>query len=201
MRIGIFGGAFNPVHNGHLHLMESMLSNAGIDRLIIIPTANPPHKTGAELVGREDRINMLSIAVNSSPSVRAKAKISDIEFKLEGKSYTYNTLCELKKIYPDDELILFIGSDQLISFDKWYRYEDILSIASVVAMSRSNADDIEGYLKENKERLYNRVSIINCPPIELSSSQIRQAIKQGEDISSFVPFEEEKYIKDNNLYV
>lgn len=197
MNIGIFGGAFNPVHNGHLYLIKSMLESGIVDRIILIPTANPPHKESTEFADVKHRFNMLTLATEP---FKDKLEISDIEFKLMGKSYTYNTLNELKKIYKNDDFYLFMGSDQLLYFEKWYRFEDILSLASIVAMSRDKNDDIVGFLQEKSKVFGTRVKILDLEPIKVSSSQIRQAVRESQDISSLVPPSVAQYIKDNNLY-
>jgi nicotinate-nucleotide adenylyltransferase len=201
MRIGIFGGAFNPVHNGHLHLIDELSrlpmypSLKPIDKMLIIPTANPPHRTGAEFACGEDRINMLSLALDNP-----KAEVSDIEFKLSGKSYTYNTLKALKKLYSDDELYLFMGSDQLLSFKSWYKYEKILGLAQVVGFSRSGEDNeaIRQFLIDNEEL---GIQAIVASPYEMSSTKIRETVKNGGDISGFVPQAVADYIKEHGLYV
>lgn len=201
MKIGIFGGAFNPVHNGHLHLID-MLSRCPmqpdlkpIDKMLIIPTANPPHRTGEDFASGKDRINMLSLALDNP-----KAEVCDIEFKLKGKSYTYYTLKALKKLYPDDDFYLFMGSDQLLYFKNWYKYKKILSLSRVCGFSRSNEDNekIRQFLIENEDLCINAVV---AAPYEMSSTKIRRAIKNGESVSEFVPEAVEEYIKENKLYV
>ena len=201
MKIGVFGGAFNPVHNGHLHLINTMSKvpmypdMKPIDKLLVIPTANPPHRESNLLAGEQDRINMLSLALESD-----KAEISDIEFHLKGKSYTFNTLKALKKLYPNDELFLFIGSDQLLAFRQWYKYEKILGLADVVAMSRSREDNerVKQYLIENGEL---GINAVEYSPLEVSSSEIRERLKKGESIRGLVPENVEKYIEEHRLYV
>jgi len=202
MKIGIFGGAFNPVHIGHLHLIDELMripmqpDLKPIDKMLIIPTANPPHRTGEEFASGEDRINMLSLALENSE----KAEVCDIEFKLCGKSYTYNTLKALKKEYPDDEFYLFMGSDQLLSFKEWYKYKKICKLARVCGFSRSKEDNekIRQFLIENEDLCIN--AVIDAP-IEMSSTKIREAIRNGESISGLVPEKVEQYIKEKKLYV
>ena len=131
MRIGIFGGAFNPVHNGHLNIADSFYEDLSLDKLLFIPTAKPPHKSDEGLLSGEDRVNMLRLAVENKPY-----EISTIEFERNDKSYTYDTLIELKKLYPDSEFFLIIGADQFIHFDKWYRYSDILDMVTLCTSAR-----------------------------------------------------------------
>ncbi len=207
MKIGIFGGAFNPVHNGHLHLMDSLVQANGIDRLIVIPTADPPHKTNENFVSAEDRFNMLSLALHNrdhfAGNITDKTEISDIEFRLKGKSYTYHTLTELKKMYPDDSFYLFMGSDQFLSFKKWYKYQEILKLAKVVGLVREDGEHekMRKFLTENTDTLPpDRICIDIARPLVISSSDIREKIKNGESIAGLVPENVEKYIAEKRLY-
>lgn len=211
MRTGVFGGAFNPVHNGHLHLMEQLSrlpmypEMQPIDRLLIIPTADPPHRTGAEFADGQDRINMLHLALRDNTVFENgisydKIEVSDIEFRLKGKSYTYHTLKALKKLYPEDEFYLFMGSDQLLSFKTWYKYNKIPALAQVVGFSRSKDDNeaVRQFLIENEEL---GIQAVIADPYEMSSTEIREAVKNGADISAFVPEAVAEYIKEHGLYV
>ena len=198
MRIGIFGGAFNPVHNGHINLAKSYLKSLSLDKLILIPTANPPHKTAAGLACEEDRLNMLSIAFKAVDRV----EISDIEFQRNEKSYTYDTVRELRKIYSDDALFLIIGDDQFLSFDKWYKYDELLSevVLCTAAREKNKREEIIAFA----EKLLNGSSnyyLADFEPVVVSSSEIREKIKKNEDISALVPAEVSEYIKDKGLYI
>lgn len=198
MNIGIFGGAFNPVHNGHLHLLKCMLDSGLVDKIMLVPTANPPHKTSVDFADAKDRFEMLRLAISEFDD---KCEISDIEFHLEGKSYTFNTLTELKRIYPNDELYLFMGSDQLINFESWYRYDDILKMVKIVAMSRDDEDDLLAFLREKDDVYEDNAIVLDVPVVEVSSSQIRTAIRQNTGYESLVPNAVSEYIKEHKLYV
>ena len=197
MNIGVFGGAFNPVHNGHMHLLGCYFDALKLDKVILIPTSDPPHKSSDGLISGGHRINMLSIACKENP----KIEISDIEFRLEGKSYTYNTLLELKKIYPNDRLFLIIGADQYLYFPNWYRAQDILNMVTVVTAAREEKEfrELTDFRQKNKN-MENTV-ISSAQPVPVSSSQIREGIKNGENVSSLLPDGVYQYIMDNNLYV
>ena len=198
MRIGIFGGAFNPVHNGHINLAKSYLESLSLDKLILIPTANPPHKTAEGLASEEDRLNMLSIAFQGIDRV----EISDIEFQRNEKSYTYDTVKELRKIYTDDALFLIIGDDQFLSFDKWYKYDELLS--EVVLCTAAREENKREEILAFADKLLNGKSnyfLADFEPVVVSSSEIRVRIKKKEDISALVPFAVSEYIKDKGLYI
>lgn len=197
MNIGIFGGAFNPVHNGHIHLLNAYVKALHLDKVLLIPTANPPHKTSAELISGEHRMNMLKLAFAGSEHF----EVSDIEFRFSGKSYTYNTLMELKKIYPDDKFFLIVGSDQFFCFEKWYRADDILSMVTVVTASREDNEYSDLIAFKNSNANMKNTIVSSFDAVMVSSSQIRQMVKQGEDISALVPTCVNEYIRGNNLYV
>ncbi len=199
LKTGIFGGAFNPVHNGHISLAENCISSLSLDRIIFIPTAQPPHKTSQHLVSKQDRLNMLSLALRDDE----RFEISDIEFNRQGKSYTYDTLVSLREMYPSDSFYLIIGSDQFLAFDKWYRYRDILSLAVLCTALR---DDVSGkkQMLEFAEKLgilqNGGFSFIPGDVIQISSSEIRDMIKNFADISQFVPPAVNQYIAERKLY-
>lgn len=197
MKIGVFGGAFNPIHNGHLNLADYYLNSLKLDKIIFIPTSIPPHKTAEYLVSAEDRINMLKLAISDNE----KYDYSDIEFKRDGKSYTYDTLCQLKEIYSDADFYLIIGSDQFFYFQNWYRADDILNMVTVVTAAREK-DEYNSLLsfKNQYDNMKNTI-VSNCDVVVVSSSEIRDNIKNGRDITSLVPQKVFTYIKDNNLYV
>jgi len=197
MKTGIFGGAFNPVHIGHIALARNYLKELSLDRIIFIPTAVPPHKSGAEFASADSRFNMLSLAIGDNKSF----EISDIEYKREGKSYTFYTLCQLKALYPEDEFYLIIGSDQFLYFNNWYRAQEICEMATLCTAAR-NAYELKALERFREDNAYLKNAVItDFDVIELSSSEIRKKLKNGESISGLVPQKVEQYIKEKGLYV
>ena len=196
MKIGIFGGAFNPVHNGHLHLAAQYLQSLSLDKILFVPTAVPPHKTAAHLASPEDRMAMLSLAIGDN----AAYTLCDLEFRREGKSYTYDTVCALKAQYPQDEFYLIIGSDQYFYFPNWYRYEALLSLVTVCTAAREQAEyeRLLAFQKAHKEMAGTVVQ--NLDVVAVSSSQIRERVQQGKAIDDFVPPRVAEYIKAKGLY-
>lgn len=199
MKIGIFGGAFNPVHKGHIQLALNYLKLLSLDKLIFVPTAIPPHKTAENLAPEKARLDMLNIAVKNIP----KTEISDIEFKREGKSYTFDTITEFEKIYPDSEFCLIIGADQFLTFDKWYKWQDILSKVTLCTCARED--------EEEKKKIIDfshilgisgngKFFLLDVPVIKLSSSEIRDKISKGENAASLLPDGVYEYIKKEGLY-
>lgn len=196
MKIGIFGGAFNPVHNGHLNIADAFYEGLKLDKLLLIPTANPPHKSGAGLLSGEDRINMLRLAIENKPY-----EISTIEFERNDKSYTYNTLLELKKLYPEADLFLIIGADQIINFDKWYRYSDILDMVTLCASARENEEEKQIIIKSAQRLgIQDSFYMSSRAVLRVSSSEIRDKIKNGSDVSKLLPKKVFDYISEKGLY-
>ncbi len=191
MKIGLFGGTFNPVHKGHVSLVKNFREKLNLDKVIVIPTATPPHKAAKELVSSEDRINMCKLAFGNL------AEVSDIEIKRGGKSYTVETLEELKKIYKDDELYFLVGSDMLLSFKRWYRWQDILSMCTLCATDRSN----EETCKDADEEFFNSIVFCDFDKIIISSSEVRQMLQSGEDVLHYLDEEVYKFIKEKGLYM
>lgn len=138
MKIGIYGGTFNPIHLGHTHIMTEFYNRLGLDKILVIPAKQPPHKAARDLAPEEDRLEMCRIALKELP---LNALVSDIEIRRRGKSYTADTLLELKKIYPEDELFLIVGEDMFMTIDKWVRPEVIFSCAVICGSPRS----VDGY--------------------------------------------------------
>ena len=195
MRIGIYGGAFNPVHKGHVKLAEEIKRKADLDKIIIIPSGVSPHKSSGGLIDSTHRLEMCSLAFEGEDYI-----ISDLEIKREGKSYTVDTVTELKKIYPDDELFLIMGSDMLLCFDRWYRYEDILSMVTICATTRQGDISLDELKKYSRDVLKKEVIIIDFEPFECSSTKVRNALLSGEDANELIPEKVLTYIRENSLY-
>ena len=195
MRIGIYGGAFNPVHKGHVKLAEEVKAKAHLDKIIIMPSGQSPHKSSHSLVDSTHRLEMCRLAFDSEDYI-----VSDLEIKREGKSYTVDTVTELKKIYPDDELYLIMGSDMLLCFDKWYRYEDILSSVTICATTRQGDISINELKTYSRDVLGKDTLIIDFEPFECSSTKVRDALLSGDDATCLIPEKVHAYIIEKGLY-
>lgn len=200
-RIGLFGGTFNPPHLAHKRLSDEMKEKLSLSEVLIMPTFTPPHKEAESLASSEDRLSMCKLTFSEN-----YYNVCDLEIKREGKSYTVLTLEELKKIYPEDEIYLVIGSDMLLSFHKWYRYEDILSMCTLCVISREDektAQALSDYAKNVLQRYEEKGEIVisRSSPVELSSTLIRDRISEGEDVSAFLEEKTYDYIKEKGLYL
>lgn len=196
IKIGLFGGAFNPVHNGHVNMIKEAFADLKLDKLLIIPTCKSPHKD-TKLISFEDRAKMCELAFEEEIA-SGKFEISDIEKRLGGTSYTIITVRELKKLYPKDAVFyLIIGGDMLFYFDKWYRYEALLGECKVVAAAREAHEysDMCEYAAE-----MGRIKVLNLQVTEISSTEIREKIKNGQAVTGLVPQSVERYIREKGLY-
>lgn len=199
MRIGIFGGTFNPPHLGHKRLARSMMKVASLDRILIIPTATPPHKeSGSELASQEDRLSMCKLLFSEDAY-----QISDIEFSRGGKSYTVDTVRALKSIYPEDELFLIIGSDMLLSFHRWYCYEEILENVTLCVATREedvSLTQLEAYAKKNLNLERGKIIFSPVEAFECSSTEVRKLLKEGDSAEAFLEGKVADFIRDNAIY-
>ncbi|PWM44246.1 MAG: nicotinate (nicotinamide) nucleotide adenylyltransferase [Clostridiales bacterium] len=195
MRTGIFGGTFNPPHLGHRKALENFIKNASLDKAIVTVTGTPPHKKLLRVVSDEDRLKMAEIAFGDI------SEVSDFEIQRGGKSYTIDTL-EYFKQY-DDDLYLYMGSDMILNIETvWHRFEDIFKICTVVVLSRTGDDlnKLNTHAKYLKDKYGANIKVFETSPFVVSSTQIREKIKNGADFSGYLPAAVEKYIKENNLY-
>lgn len=198
IRLGIFGGTFNPPHIGHIESAKSFINALSLDKLLIIPTFIPPHKQSEATVTPEHRLAMCSLAFSDVPN----CEVSDIEIKRGGKSYTYITLEELYR--EDTELFLLCGTDMILTLDSWMNPEIIFDSATI-CYARRECDarfdsEIDKKIALYKEKYGAEIIFVNSTVIEISSSEIREKIKSGEACNEFLPIEVNKYITDGELY-
>lgn len=198
MKTGIYGGTFNPIHNGHLHIVEEFRRGLGLDRVLLIPTRVPPHKAAPDLASAGERFAMCRLAAQGKPWL----ELSDIEMRREGKSYTAETLEELSVLYPQDRFYLLMGEDMFLTLDRWYRPETIFSLASVCTTPRSpdGLDALRQKALEYTGQFQARCFLEHIPYLPISSTQVRQAVARGEDISGLVPQAVAAYMKERGLY-
>lgn len=196
MRIGIFGGSFNPVHKGHIHLAETAKKDFGLDRVYLVPSKISPHRSSSEYVSGEDRLAMLRLACRE----REGLEVSGYELRNDRISYTIYTIDHFRRRFPDDELFLLVGSDMLLCFDSWYRYKEILAEASVCVVSRNEGDSGELENKAQELRKYGRILISNSSPEVMSSSIIRKKIAKNENYACYLDENVVQYIVLKGLY-
>ncbi|NLW22222.1 MAG: nicotinate-nucleotide adenylyltransferase [Tissierellia bacterium] len=198
IRIGIMGGTFDPIHNGHLILAEYSRTNFNLDKVLFIPTGRPPHKDNKYISSNLHRLNMTLLAINSNPYF----ELSTIEMDREKTTYTIDTIKYLQSKYKNRDFYFILGSDSLYQIDKWKDYENLLKICNFIVAKRPSqeADSIEDWIKKLREEYNSLIYPLELPLIEISSTQIRERVKRGLSIKYLVPQSVEFYIEKNKLY-
>jgi nicotinate-nucleotide adenylyltransferase len=201
MKVGIFGGTFNPIHKGHTEAAYAFLRCAEPDKLLVIPTKIPPHKAITADDDPEIRLEMTARAFAENEEYKGRIEVSDIEIRSEGKSYTYYTLQKLRSMGYDD-IYLYCGTDILLTFDLWFRFEDILSMCTLAYASRLEraCPEASEKIEMLRHRYGARILEIPIDPIEISSSEIREMIRKGEDASAFLSPAVLDFISERGLY-
>ena len=198
-KIGIYGGTFNPVHLGHIRLGQAVLDELKLDKILYIPDNTPPHKTSSDLASGSDRLNMLNISLRDYPDMES----CDIELKRQGKSYTYQTLLELKRLYNDDELFLITGADMFLTLNEWREPRVIFDTASVIGVPRLKQDfeKMKAYADEVLTPMNAKTIILSHTVFDTASSTfVRENIADYERVKEMITPEVFRYITDNKLY-
>jgi len=187
MKIGILGGTFNPVHIGHLILAEEALEKLGLNKIIFMPACLPPHKENIDIAAPNERLKMVKLAIKGNK----KFIVSDIEIKRAGRSYTVDTVRELKKRSPKDEFYFIIGSDLLSYLNAWKDLNEIMSMVKFIVATRPGfaLEDIPAHIKTLKIRA-----------VDISGFSVRKCIREGKSFRYLVPESVFTYIRKNNLY-
>lgn len=194
MKLCVFQGTFNPIHKAHLRVADYVASKYAFDKLLFIPAFNPPHKNLDENLAQH-RLNMVKLAVQGIQ----KTEVSDIEYRRDGKSYTYLTICELYKMYDIEGKIHFlIGTDAFCHIESWYETENLKKNVKFIVFVREDNFDISKY-DYLKEAGYD-FELESLPFEDISSTELREKIKNGESIDNLVTKEVKDYIYENGLY-
>jgi nicotinate-nucleotide adenylyltransferase len=200
MRIGVFGGTFDPIHLGHLILAEQCREQAGLDEVRFVPAYQPPHKQDQPLTPFHHRVEMVALAVAGHPAFR----IDEVEKRLPGPSYTVTTLTELRREQPGDELFLLLGADCLPDLAKWRDPVRILELACLLVGARPGAELWS--LEQLRTALRMpptapvRVQVVPVPLIGLSSTDLRDRVARGRSVRYLVPRAVECYLETHRLY-
>lgn len=198
MKTGIFGGSFNPPHNGHIYIAEKAKEILKLDRIFVIPAGNPPHKKVFGKVSDTDRLNMAKEAFGKLGGFF----VLDIEIKKNTTSYTFETFSELKKEYPSDAFFLLVGYDMFITLKDWYNAKGLFENTVITAASRNDdeKEKMQITAKYYKDNFNAKTEILDIKPKVISSTEVRQKIADGRDFSMDVPKEVYQYIFNKGLY-
>lgn len=198
-RIGIYGGSFDPIHIGHLIIAEMARQECHLDKVLFIPAGNPPHKTDRQLAPSSKRYDMVQLAIEGNPYF----EISSIEIERQGKSFTIDTLKELREIYSSGwEFWLIIGMDSLLEIRTWRNANDITKLCKLAVYPRpgysldEHSQEVELLCRE----LGIEMAFVQGPSVEISSTEVRKRIRTGKSIRYLVPDSVESYIQEHSLY-
>ncbi|MFV9510978.1 nicotinate-nucleotide adenylyltransferase [Tepidibacillus sp. LV47] len=193
-KVGILGGTFDPLHIGHFIMADQSLFYGGLDEIWFMPAHIPPHKLGRKITPVHHRIEMVKRAIENEPQFR----LCTIELERDGPSYTLDTVKELNSRYPNISFSFIIGGDMIEYLPNWYRIEELLSLIQFIGLVRP------GYSLDNltskEKQIIKHVKMIPMPQLEISSTLIRQWVKEGRPLRHVVPNPVEQYIKENHLY-
>ena len=200
MRLGIFGGSFDPVHYGHLALADCCLGQARLDEVWFLPAALQPLKPTGPLAPEADRCRMIELAIAGREALR----LCKLEIERGGTSYTVDTLRVLKDDHPDDQLFLLLGADALAEFPSWHDPHAILELATPLVVARQGAvepdwDALADLLPDERRAKLSR-SRIEMPAVPISSTEIRRRVLEGQAIDGLTPPEVVDYIRQRGLY-
>jgi nicotinate-nucleotide adenylyltransferase len=189
---GLMGGTFDPIHVAHLIIAEEALDRLGLDRVIFVPSARPPHKPGSEITPVEHRLEMVRLAVADNP----RLSVSDIEARRDDTSYTIETVSALETELGGDEKLYFImGSDSLAQFFTWKDPLDLLSACEFVVVPRPGAA-----IEDGDPRIREKATVLDMPMLDVASSDIRSRLRAGRSVRYLVPGPVRAYIEAKNLY-
>lgn len=197
-KIGILGGSFDPIHNGHLAIAQSAYEDFNLDEIWLIPAGHSPNKDEDKMTNAATRAEMVALAAQETPHF----KLSNYEIEKEGTSYTYLTLSDFKKQYPETNFYFIMGADSLDYFDCWRHPEIICQKAIILVAVRDDMDldDIQKKIAHIKEQFHAEIYPLSCKKVDISSSEIRANRKAGKDICNMVPQSVANYITEHELY-
>ena len=191
MKVGLYFGTFNPIHVGHLIIANHMAEYSGLDQVWMVVTPHNPLKAKATLLPDYTRLEMVRLATEDYP----KLKASDIEFKLPQPNYTVNTLVYLEEKFPQHEFSLIMGQDNINSLKKWKNFEVILERYDIQVYPRITSEESNPAFKDHP-----KIHFIEAPVVEISSTFIRNAVKNGKNVRALLPEKTWEFIDHNNLY-
>jgi len=197
MKIGLFGGTFDPIHIGHMILMENVINNLDLDKIYVLPNSNPPHKLENKKTALNLRLKMVNETIKDNP----KLEINDYDYRDNEIHYTFNTINYFKKSYPNDEFFFIMGEDSFLDIEKWKNYKEILN-ENLIIFKRYSNKNFSLISKINQVRKYNKnIYLIDNIALDISSTLIRNLVKENKSIRYLVNDEVINIIKEEKLYV
>jgi len=197
-RLAIMGGTFDPIHYGHLVAAEGARYEFQLDRVVFVPAARPPHKTGKEMTHPHHRLAMVERAVHSNDHF----EVSALEIEREGISYTIDTVRAVREIHPGASIYFITGADAVLEILTWKNVEELLNICKFIAATRPgyNLENLEHTLSSLPRKYLNNICTMEVPALAISSTDIRVRVAEGRPIKYLLPELVEKYIFEKGLY-
>ena len=200
MKIGIMGGTFDPIHNGHLHLAQTALTQFNLDQIWFMPNGNPPHKKSETIKSTaEDRMKMTSLAIAPFPEF----VLQPYEALRAEVSCSYQTMEHFSKIYPDDEFYFIIGADSLMAIETWVHPERIFPTCTILATYRNEVktkEEMNRQIQYLSEKYHAKIRLLETPLMPVSSHELRASLQSGDSVSEYMPAAVCSYIKQHHLY-
>ena len=198
-KIGIMGGTFNPIHNGHLVMAQTAYEQFDLDQILFMPTKNPYYKKLNQSATLEDRTSMVKLAIEDNEAF----SFSELELLRDGNTYTVETLKIMTKENPDVEYYFIMGADSLYHFETWKEPQEILNMAILLVAARDDVSShaIEGQIEYLENKYENaRIKCLLTPNLEISSNNLRKRCREGRSIRYLLPVQVEEYIREHGLY-
>ena len=196
-KISIFGGTFDPVHTAHLHMAQCALEQGKLDKVIFLPNGTPPHKENSGITDAEHRYNMLVLATEDNPCF----EVSDYELTKDGLCYTVDTMRHFRSAYPQDRFVFILGADSLDYLDRWYDGENLIKENNFLVAVREfrRGYDIQANIRKIED-MGGKIELIQMPPLDISSTYIRETASKGCSVAYLTTPKVEQYIRDKELY-
>ena len=196
-KLGIMGGTFDPIHYGHLVAAEGARHHFGLDSVVFVPAARPPHKGNSSISHPSDRFNMTVLATGSNINFQ----VSDIEMKRGGPSYTIDTINQFRLSCPDASVHFITEADAVLEILTWHRVQELLEVCHFIAATRPGyrLENLSGTLRIPSQSI-NRISVMEVPALAISSTDIRERVGKGKPIKYLLPEKVEEYIYSKGLY-
>lgn len=199
IKIGILGGTFNPVHSGHLYLAGKAMEKAGLTKVLFVPSNISYMKDQTDLVSAADRIAMVELAITEYPDFI----LSEVDIERGGNSYSHETIADIREQYPDAELYFIVGADTLFQMETWRNPQDIFDQAVILVAYRSgeSAEHLQEKIHELEKDYHARILLIAVDRVDISSSEIRDAVRTGQSFDEMVPEAVREYVIRHKLYL
>ncbi|MDF2908632.1 MAG: hypothetical protein K0R34_3953 [Herbinix sp.] len=197
-KIGIMGGTFNPIHNGHLFLAENAYEQIGLDQILFMPSKNPPHKAKPNMVTDQQRVDMINLAIQDNPHFA----LSTIELERDGYTYTADTLALMANGQQEERYYFIVGADSLFMMHQWYQPQVIFDLCTVVAAGRDHVDGdkLAAQAELLKEQFHADIRLVEMPTIQIASEDIRNRVGENRTTRYYLPDQVAQYINTHQLY-